>query len=80
MAEFNLSLTLRKLLGAGTLREWNNRCRAIFLLSVHLATPVGTTLKKYTHHVTKKQQAARGPLMKAIGKIKSRDTAGKMGQ
>jgi len=37
-AGFNLSLILRKLLGAGTPREWNDRGRMLILLLLGLFT------------------------------------------
>ena len=36
VAGFNLSLIFRKLLGAGTPREWRNRCRSLFLFFMGL--------------------------------------------
>ena len=36
VAGFNLSLIFRKLLGAGTPREWNNRGKALLLLVLSL--------------------------------------------
>ena len=39
VAGFNLSLIFRKLLGAGTPREWNNRGRMLFLFLLGLFTP-----------------------------------------
>ena len=48
---FNLSLIFRKLLGAGTPREWNNRGKALFLLFQRLFSPSLRPMRRCRSHV-----------------------------
>ena len=52
VAGFNLSLIFRKLMGAGTPREWNNRGGALFLFFLALFT-----------HVQRRRRLCRRPIM-----------------
>jgi transposase len=46
VAGFNLSLIFRKLLGAGTPREWKNRAARLFLLLVGLFSRLGNRIRR----------------------------------